>query len=145
MLCVFLDQPEIRSSGFTDTNITTSSVTVKWQQLQNDFSADVYQYYSYHIQYKQSGSTTWTTGAIIPYDPDESPQTTIVNLKPNTEYNIRVVAIRTVGGKTDEDEEPDHTNTKTVTTLKVKGNVMITILIVFIQVKRWVLPLDNFI
>ena len=106
-----------------DSYISKSSVTVSWKPLTNDLSADVYQYYSYHIQYKESGSLTWPTGDIIPYDPDdETPETTIINLTPYTDYDIRVVAIRTVDGKTDESDNPDHTNTRTVSTLPVEGN-----------------------
>ena len=94
-----------------------------WKPLTNVLTADIYQYYSYHIQYRQSGSQTWTTGVIILYDPDdESPQTTIGKLTPYTQYDIRVVAIRTVDGKTDESENPDHTNIRTVSTLPVEGN-----------------------
>ena len=112
--------------NISDTDITMSSVSVKWKHLRNVLTADVYQYYSYHIQYRQSRSIAWTTGAIIPYDPDdESPQTTINNLTPNTEYNVRVIAIRTVDGKTDESENPDYTNTRTVSTLPVPGNILV--------------------
>ena len=99
---------------------------MKWKPLRNTISEDVHQYYGYRIEYKQSGSPTWTPGDIIPYDPDdESPQTTIINLTPNTEYDIRVLAIRTVNGETDETENPNHTNTRTYSTLPTTGNSLI--------------------
>ena len=138
---VYSDQADISGSSglhsIQDTDITKSSITVKWELPRNTISEDLHQYYGYRIEYKQSGSPTWTSGDIIPYDPDdESPQTTIINLTPNTEYDIRVLAIRTVNGETDETENPNHTNTRTVKTLKVKGNVRITIIIVFILANR---------
>ena len=99
-------------------NIYPSSLVVKWSHTRDVFNdEDLYRYYSYYVEYKDKGSPDWISGSIVPYNPDvDPPQATIDGLTSNTEYEVRVVGVRTKGDQTDE-EDADKTNTIIFTTL----------------------------
>ena len=78
---------------------------------------DLYQYYSYYVEYREKGSSDWITGRIVPYNPDvDPPQATIDGLTSNTEYEVRILGVRSKGKQTDE-EKAGSTRIVTFTTL----------------------------
>ena len=78
---------------------------------------DLYQYYSYHVMYSEKGSSDWIRERIVPYNPDDyPPQNTIDGLTSHTEYQVRILGVRSKGDLTDE-ETADSTRTGTFVTL----------------------------
>ena len=99
-------------------NRYAGSLVVKWLHIRNQpDDEDLYQYYSYYVEYKEKGSSDWIRESIVPYNPDDDPpQATIDGLTSHTEYQVMILGVRSKGGQTDE-EKADKTDTKTFTTL----------------------------
>ena len=93
-------------------------IVVRWIHIRNPpDDKDLYQYYSYYVEYREKGSSDWITGRIVSYNPDDDPpQATIDGLTSHTEYEVRILGVRSKGNQTDE-EEADTTRIKTFTTL----------------------------
>ena len=106
------------SGGLISLNRYTTSLVVKWSHMKNPPDDEgLHQYYSYYVKYKEKVSSKWISGSIVPYNPDvDPPQATIDGLASNTEYDVRILGVRTKGNQTDE-ETAKKTNTKTFTTL----------------------------
>ena len=103
--------------SISESDFTESSVFVKWKHMENNPSSNIYQYYSYYVQYKQTVDSDWTTGRIVQYKPDDDPpQATIDGLTASTEYQVRILGIRTLNGKTDLLDTPSSSNIRTFTT-----------------------------
>ena len=94
-----------------------ASLVVMWSHIRNQpDDEDLYQYYSYYVEYREKGSSDWIRD-ILPYNPDDDPpQATIDGLASHTEYQVRILGVRSKGSRTDE-ETAEKTNTKTFTTL----------------------------
>ena len=94
-----------------------ASLVVMWSHIRNQpDDEDLYQYYSYYVEYRALGSSDWIRD-ILPYNPDDDPpQATIDGLTSHTEYQVRILGVRSKGTQTDE-ETADKTKTKTFTTL----------------------------
>ena len=109
-------------------NIFQSSVIVEWDHMRNEIPLARHQYYSYHVQYKQTVDSAWTTGRIVQYNPDEDPlQATLNGLTASTDYQVRVLGIRTINGNSDEFENPESTKSRTFTTLTLIGEKSVVI------------------
>ena len=82
-----------------------TSLVVKWRHMRNQpADEDLYQYYSYYVVYRERGSSQWFRGPILPYNPDvDPPQATIDGLISNTEYQVRILGVRSKGDQTDEE------------------------------------------
>ena len=109
-------------------NISQSSVIVEWDHMRNEIPLARHHYYSYYVQYKQTIDSDWTTGRIVQYNPDEDPlQATLNGLTASTEYQVRVLGIRTLNGNSDEFENPESTKSRTFTTLTLVGERSVVI------------------
>ena len=105
-------------------HIYQSAVTVKWANMRNIVPLEYRRYYSYYVQYKKIGDSDWTTGRIVQYYPDVAPsQATLDGLTDSTEYQVRVLGIRTLNGMSDESENPESTNSRIFTTLNLVGEI----------------------
>ena len=95
-----------------------TSLVVKWRHMRNQpADEDLYQYYSYYVEYRREGSSQWIRGNIVPYNPDvDPPQAMIDGLTSNTEYEIWILGVRRIGDQTDE-KNADKTSTKIFNTL----------------------------
>ena len=95
-----------------------TSLVVKWRHMRNQpADEDLYQYYSYYVEYRVEGSSQWIKGNIVSYYPDvDPPQATIEGLTSNTEYEVRILGVRSKDGQTDE-EYAEMTHTKIFITL----------------------------
>ena len=83
---------------------TKQSLDVKWSHMRNQPNADLYQYYSYYVEYREKGSSDWIRES-MPYNPDDDPpQATITKLTSGTEYEVRISGVRTKGDQTDEED-----------------------------------------
>ena len=104
-------------SSIQESDVTESSIVVKWKHMENTPPSNIHQYYSYHVQYKGTIDSDWTTGRIVLYNPDDDPpQATIDGLTASTEYQIRVLGIRTADEKTDMHDDPSSSNIRTFMT-----------------------------
>ena len=94
-----------------------TSLVVMWSHIRNPpDDEDLYQYYSYYVEYRALGSSDWIRD-ILPYNPDDDPpQATIDGLASHTEYQVRILGVRSKGSQTDE-ETAEKTKTETFTTL----------------------------
>ena len=85
--------------------------------MENTPPSDLHQCYSYYVQYKKTVDSDWTTISIVQYNPDvDPPQATLDGLTASTEYQVRVLGIRTFNGKTDLLDNPSGSNIRTFTT-----------------------------
>ena len=85
--------------------------------MYNQPDEDLYQYYSYHVMYSEKGLSDWIRERIVPYNPNnDPPQNTIDDLTSHTEYQVRILGVRSKGDLTDE-ETADSTRTETFVTL----------------------------
>ena len=101
----------------SSSDVTVSSVLIKWKHIENTPPSDLHQYYSYYVQYKKTVDSDWTTISIVQYNPDvDPPQATLDGLTASTEYQVRVLGIRTFNGKTDLLDNPSGSNIRTFTT-----------------------------
>lgn len=69
--------------GLMSTSITSTAVNIKWTAVTGAVS--------YSVEYKTAASLTWTVIAGI--SPVAYPSQAIINLTPNTDYQIRVSTI----------------------------------------------------
>ena len=107
----------MQSDSLALLNKTITSLVVKWNHTENQPDEDLYRYYSYYVEYKEKGLAYWIREPIVSYNPDvDPPQATIDGLTSNTEYQVRILGVRTKGTQTDE-EDADKTNVETFTTL----------------------------
>ena len=98
-------------------DVTESSAIIKWNHMDNKPSSNLHQYYSYYVQYRQIVDSDWTTGRVVQYNPDDDPpQATLGGLTASTEYQVRVLGIRTLNEKTDLLDNPSSSNIRTFTT-----------------------------
>ena len=105
------------SSGLLILQRYPKSVVVRWHHMYNRPDEDLYQYYSYHVMYSEKGSSDWIRERIVPYNPDDDPpQNTIDGLTSHTEYQVRILGVRSKGDLTDE-ETADSTRIETFVTL----------------------------
>ena len=105
------------SSGLHILQRYPKSVVVRWHHMYYPPDEDLYQYYSYHVMYSEKGSSDWIRERIVPYNPDDDPpQNTIDGLTSHTEYQVRILGVRSKGDLTDE-ETADSTRTETFVTL----------------------------
>ena len=104
-------------SSITESDVTESSIVVKWKHMENTPPSNLHQYYSYYVQYKQTVDSAWTTGRIVQYNPDDDPpQATLDGLTASTEYQVRILGIRTLNGNTDLLDNPGSSNIRTFIT-----------------------------
>ena len=132
MLICFAVKADMSSMGglrdVSVENISQSSVIVVWDHMRNKIPLARHQYYSYYVQYKQTIDSDWTTERIVQYNPDnDPPQATLDGLTASTEYQVRVLGIRTLNGNSDETENPESTKSRTFTTLTLVGERSIVI------------------
>ena len=118
---MLLDETVMSSTGslhsISESDVSESSVIIKWNHMDNNPSSNLHQYYSYYVQYKQTVDSDWITGRIVQYNPDDDPsQATLDGLTANTEYQVRVLGIRTLNEKTDLLDNPNSSNIRTFTT-----------------------------
>ena len=103
--------------SISESDVTETSVVVKWKHMENKPSTNLHQYYSYYVQYKKTVDSEWTPLRIVPYNPnDDPPQAKIDGLTASTEYQVRILGIRIFDGKTDLLENPSSSNIITFTT-----------------------------
>ena len=98
------DAARMASVDFDLLSSHPASLVVKWRHMRNQpADEDLYQYYSYYVEYRREGSSQWIRGPIVPYNPDvDPPQATIDGLTSNTEYQVRILGVRSKGDQTDE-------------------------------------------
>ena len=103
--------------SISESDVTESLVLIEWKPMSNKPPEIAHKYYSYHVQYKRTLDSDWTTGRIVPYNPDDDPpQATIDGLSANTEYQVRVLVIRKLNKKTDLLDDPSSSNIRKFTT-----------------------------
>ena len=109
---------DMRSGSLGLLNRYAGSLVVKWLHIRNQPDDEgLYQYYSYYVEYKEKGSSDWIRGSIVPYNPDDDPpQATIDGLTSHTEYQVRILGVRSIRDQTDK-ETAKKTDTNTYTTL----------------------------
>ena len=107
----------MQSDSLALLNKTITSLAVKWNHIENQPDEDLYRYYSYYVEYKEKGLAYWIREPIVPYNPDDNPpQATIDGLTSGTEYEVRILGVRTKGDQTDK-ETAEKTTVETFTTL----------------------------
>ena len=84
----------------------SKSLVVSWSHMINPpDDEDLYQYYSYYVEYRENTSSDWIRESIVPYNPDDDPpQATIGGLNSNTAYKVRILGVRSKGNQTDEEK-----------------------------------------
>ena len=106
------------SSGLELINGYKHSLDVKWRHMYDTPpDVDLYKYYSYNVKYRKKDDDDWISGPVVPYNPnDNPPQATIDELTSHTEYQVRILGVRSKEKQTDE-ETADKTDVKTFGTL----------------------------
>ena len=119
-MCVFLDEAYMSYTSLqsiSESDVSESSVIIKWNHMENKPTSNLHQYYSYYVQYKQTVDSDWTTGRIVPYNADDDPpKVTLDGLTAGTEYEARVLGIRELNGKTDLLDNTSSSNIRTFST-----------------------------
>ena len=118
---MFLDEADLSSTdglhSISESDVSESSVVIKWNHMENNPSSNLHQYYSYYVQYKQTVDSDWITGRIVEYNPDDDPpQITLDGLTAGAKYQVRVLGIRTLNEKTDLLDNPSSSNIRTFST-----------------------------